>query len=68
MRKIFVLFLLLAMLLGAGEAIAAMTEVDGGYVSTGGTAYKLYRGVFNFPSEVAIGGAMKDIPAMFLFR
>ena len=67
MRKIFVLFLLLAMLLGAGEAIAAMTEVDGGY-TVGDTAYKLYRGVFNFPSEVAIGGAMKDIPAMFLFR
>ncbi|MBQ8693334.1 MAG: chitobiase/beta-hexosaminidase C-terminal domain-containing protein [Synergistaceae bacterium] len=131
MRKFFVLFLLLAMLLGAGEAIAnadanaeveaeteveaeveaeaeadanadveveteadaeveteaeadanadaetgteadsnvlaAMTEVDGGYVTSGGAAYKLYRGVFNFPSEVAIGGAMKDIPAVFFF-
>ncbi len=66
MRKFIIVLLAAVMTFSAMPSFSAMTEVSEGY-TVGGTAYKLYRGVFSFPSEVPINGAMKDIPAAFFF-
>ncbi|MBQ9565144.1 MAG: hypothetical protein IJU98_06105, partial [Synergistaceae bacterium] len=66
-------FALLAAAIVAASAVTALAvapgtpeTVTGGY-KVGDTEYELIRGAFLFPSEVAIDGAMKDIPAVFFY-
>ena len=66
-------FALLAAAIVAASAVTALAvapgkteEVSGGY-TVDGKKYDLIRGAFLFPSEVAIDGAMKDIPAVFFY-
>ena len=66
MKKFIIMLMATVMVFSAMPSFSAMTEVSEGY-TVGGKTYKLYRGVFSFPSEVPINGAMKDIPAAFFF-